>query len=371
MRVLMVGTKKIRGAGGMATHTEELIAHLRKLGVEVEHCLTSPSREYDIVRDRLIRLYTRTLGLSLKLLKDSKKFNIVHIQASGPLGGFLPAIVGALWKKLLGFRLVVTFHYSDTENFVKKHKKLMSFVLDNTDLLIVVSHLQKKVISSEVGGEGKIVVVPNGYNPEKFTPVDKREAREKLGLPEDSKILVNVGNLLPQKGQEFLIEAVDVVVNEVGRRDVLCVIIGKGSLYEKLAGLVREKGLEGHVRLTGWVSFEDLNLYLHAADLFVLSSLHEGNPTVMFEAMGCGLPFVGTGVGGVPEIITSGDYGLIAKPADARDLAEKILMALEKGWDAEKIRDYARRFTWENVARRTCEFYRYVERFGDTDRATN
>ena len=85
--------------------------------------------------------------------------------------------------------------------------------------------------------------------------------------------------------------------------------------------------------------------------------MSEGNPTVMFEALGVGLPFVGTAVGGVPEIITSEDYGLLCPPADPECLAEKILIALEKEWDREKIRKYAEQFTWEEIAKRVINIY--------------
>ena len=77
----------------------------------------------------------------------------------------------------------------------------------------------------------------------------------------------------------------------------------------------------------------------------------------MFEALGVGLPFVGTTVGGVPEIITSEDYGLLCPPADPECLAEKILTALEKNWDREKIRKYAEQFTWENIAKSVLNIY--------------
>lgn len=76
---------------------------------------------------------------------------------------------------------------------------------------------------------------------------------------------------------------------------------------------------------------------MNACDVFILPSLSEGNPTVMFECLGCGKPFVGTKVGGIPEIINSEDYSLLCEPANPKELAEKILIALDKGWDNEKI----------------------------------
>lgn len=99
---------------------------------------------------------------------------------------------------------------------------------------------------------------------------------------------------------------------------------------------------------------------MNAADLFVLSSLNEGNPTVMFEALGCGKPFVGTRVGGIPEIITSEDYGLLVKPGNVQDLADILLKALTKEWDSERIAAYARQYSWGYVVDRIIQVYNDV-----------
>ena len=90
---------------------------------------------------------------------------------------------------------------------------------------------------------------------------------------------------------------------------------------------------------------------MNASDLFVLPSLNEGNPTVMFEALGCGKPFVGSKVGGVPEVITSEEYGLLVEPGNSTDLAEKILQAFEEEWNRESILGIAAIFVEEYWAR--------------------
>ena len=109
-------------------------------------------------------------------------------------------------------------------------------------------------------------------------------------------------------------------------------------------------------------SHDEIPIWMNACDLFVLPSLNEGNPTVMFECLGCGTPFVGTKVGGIPEIITSDDYGLLCEPANPGELAEKILIALDKEWDCEKIQKYAEQFTWENIVEGIMDVYKKVSR---------
>jgi glycosyltransferase involved in cell wall biosynthesis len=80
----------------------------------------------------------------------------------------------------------------------------------------------------------------------------------------------------------------------------------------------------------------------------------------MFECLGCGKPFIGTTVGGEPEIITSEDYGLLSEPANPKELAEKVLIALDKEWDNENIRNYAEEFTWEDIAKEILKVYTKV-----------
>ena len=113
-----------------------------------------------------------------------------------------------------------------------------------------------------------------------------------------------------------------------------------------------------HVEFVGGKPHDKIPIWMNACDVFILPSLAEGNPTVMFECLGCGKPFIGTTVGGEPEIITSNNYGLLCEPANPKVLAEKILIALDKEWDGEKIRSYAERFRWENIAEEIMRVYK-------------
>ena len=103
---------------------------------------------------------------------------------------------------------------------------------------------------------------------------------------------------------------------------------------------------------------DKLNYYYNAADLFVLPSLSEGNPTVMFEALACGTPFIGTPVGGVPEVVDSDDYGLLARAGSPEDLATKIQEGLTKSWSRKKICGYAQRFSWDETVKPMLDLHR-------------
>ncbi|MEA3422002.1 MAG: glycosyltransferase, partial [Acidobacteriota bacterium] len=200
--------------------------------------------------------------------------------------------------------------------------------------------------------------IVNGYDPHKFKPIPMNEARERLGLEKKRKIILNISRLHEEKGQKYLIETIKKVLEH--RKDVLCIIGGSGPLKDKLERQVNDLNLQDHVKLIGFIPDELLSIWMNACDLFVMPSLSESFGVVQIEAMACGKPVVATYNGGSEEIITYEDYGLLCEPADLDKMAEKILIALNTDWDGGKILEYAKRFTWENVAMKIMEVYESV-----------
>jgi len=112
------------------------------------------------------------------------------------------------------------------------------------------------------------------------------------------------------------------------------------------------------VWLVGRKPREELPLWINACDIFVLASLNEGNPTVMFEALGCGIPFISTNVGGVSEIITSNEYGLICRSNDSTDLCNRIFEALNREWNRDTILNHALDYEWNKQKENLMEIYK-------------
>jgi len=284
--------------------------------------------------------------------KENLEFDLIHAHFTCPEG-----YVGAKLKEKYGTPLVITAHGYDIYDLPFKNEywgNKISYALDNADQNITVSKrnfgcIQKLKIKTDTE------IIPNGYDSNLFKPMDKAECRNKVDLPLDKRIILTVGNLLKIKGHKYLIEAMKEIVKK--RRDVLCLIIGSGNLKTMLENQIKELGLEEFVKLLGGRPHNEIAFWMNACDLFVLPSLSEGNPTVMFECLGCGKPFIGTKVGGEPDIITSDDYGLLCEPASPEELAEKILIALDKEWDEEYILNYAKQFTWENIAKEIVGVY--------------
>lgn len=278
-------------------------------------------------------------------------FDLIHAHFTWPSG-----YIGVRLKEEYGKPVITTIHenggWFDQE--VGMNHPLIKTAWSGADALIRVNKKDVPVLKQY---NEMVYSIPNGFSTA-FHPIDVAIARERLNLSGDMKIIFTLGALIKRKGFNCLIDAMEHIYNQ--REDVLCFIGGAGPERESLQGQIDQLRLGNKVKLLGSVPGDQLTLWMNACDLFVLPSLNEGNPTVMFEALGCGKPFVGTRVGGVPEVITSDDYGLLVEPADSEDLAEKILVALNREWDPEVILAYAERYTWENIAKEIVGVYEQV-----------
>jgi glycosyltransferase involved in cell wall biosynthesis len=201
-----------------------------------------------------------------------------------------------------------------------------------------------------------VTILPNGYKEELFHPIDTEKCRKFLGLPADKKIVLSVGNLQEVKGHKYLVEAMEHVVKK--RKDVICLIVGSGKLEIMLKKQIKLAGLFDYVKLVGAKPHSEIPLWMNACDLFVLPSLRESFGVVQIEAMGCGKPVVATYNGGSEEIITSEAYGLLCKPGNSKNLAEGILAGIENKYDQNKLINYAKSYSYDNIYKEIYSIYK-------------
>ncbi|MDI6877169.1 MAG: glycosyltransferase [Methanomicrobiales archaeon] len=303
--------------------------------------------------------YFRKLGekhyrrVKRQVQSDGIRFDLMHAHFTWPQG-----YTGLRLKEDYGVPLVLTAHGFDIYELPFQDdawRESITRVLNAADYIITVSRRNLGCIE-HLDVDTPVAVIPNGFSESKFYPMDPVKCRRMLDLPQDKKIVFTAGNLVEVKGHAYLIEAMERVVRE--RSDVLCVIVGDGLLRDHLRALIQEKRLEDHVFLAGRQPHHRIPIWMNACDLFVLPSLSEGNPMVLFETMGCGKPFIGSAVGGIPEVIQSEDHGMLMEPKNSEQMAAVILKALDKRWNTEEILQYARQFTWKSIARKTATIYR-------------
>ncbi|MFH1584678.1 MAG: glycosyltransferase [Patescibacteria group bacterium] len=212
-----------------------------------------------------------------------------------------------------------------------------------------------------------------------YNPVDMTAAREKAeeGIPEEYReafshpVVITMGRLTKQKGQWHLIRAFSAVKSHIP--DAELVILGEGELQEKLEHLAKDLGLGGSAHFLGWQ--ENPFAYLARARLFVLSSLWEGLPDVLLEAMACGLPIVSTDCRSGPREILApvteplfqtknveqGKYGILLPVCDGRWREHSESLTVEEHIMADAIvgllRDEAALAEFkEKSARRAADF---------------
>ncbi len=199
----------------------------------------------------------------------------------------------------------------------------------------------------------KVGVIGNGVDAQRFQPMNRQAARRALGLAEGGPVVVSVGTLAPAKGHQLLVAAIASIAARYPELNAY--ILGEGDYRAELEALVREKQLEGRVFLKGTRPNDELHLWFNAADVSCLASSREGWPNVLLESLACGTPVVGTRVGGIPEVISSPDLGVLVAPTyDA--VAAGLEVALNKQWDRDALVRYARGRTWEVVAEEAERF---------------
>ena len=146
------------------------------------------------------------------------------------------------------------------------------------------------------------------------------EAKRALGLPATGLLIGGVGRLSPEKGFDLLLRS---VADLVGRgRDVRLVLVGDGDDRPRLEGIAGELGIADRVRFAGWCG--DVRPYFEAMDIFALSSLREGLPNVLLEAMALGVPVVATRIAGIPRMIHDGRNGTLVEPGDGDALTGAV-----------------------------------------------
>ena len=304
-------------------------------------------------RFRGIWVYLETRAVSDYIKKNRLSFDLIHAHYVWPTGA-----LAANLKEEFNVPLIITEHAHKTlYPLIRRRDRILTRVCDSADAIIRPNKGDIALFSSIVSND-KIFHIVNGYNTGEIRCIPQEAAREKLGLSSTVCVLFNLAQLRPEKGQKYLIQAMKEVV--ATRDDVLCFIGGDGSQKRKLQAEIDRLNLGTHVKLLGHIRHSEVMYWYNACDIFVLPSLSECLPIVHLEAMACGKPVVATYNGGSEEIITSGEYGLLCQPAAPKELAEKILLALNKNWDREKILSYGQRFTWRNNAEETLRLYESV-----------
>lgn len=261
-----------------------------------------------------------SLGEWLKFYRflRAERFNIVFTQM------FFADTIGRFTARIARVPAIIMEEQNIIPNFPKRYiliNKLLRFATDaciSTTPAVTEYAMRRHGFRRE-----EIIEIPtNCVDTGKFDlPKDRAAFRRALGLPESALIIANVGRMIEQKGQEFLIRAAAIIAKE--RDDAYFVIVGDGELRAKLETLAKELGVAERIFFLG-VRKDVPNILVHS-DLFVFPSVYEGQGLILFDVFYAKLPVVASNTGGIPDVVRDGETGLLAEPGNAADLATKIL----------------------------------------------
>lgn len=271
---------------------------------------------------------------------------------------FTMSVYAAIVGHLASVPYVISMHGGTYFATAAKRKAALRWAARGAAAFVGVSEATREHLATALDlSLEQVRCVPNGV------PVplgDRDRARQALGIAENERLLLAVGNLYPVKGHLTLIDAAGNLSKCDGLPPWRIAIAGRGELESSLRERISELGLEARIHLLGLRS--DIGDLLAAADLWVMPSLSEGLPMALLEAMFAGLPIVASNVGGIPGVIRDSFNGMLVPPKDATALAER-LHALLRGPDAaRRLGEEARvaaqaEYSVQRMGQRYCELY--------------
>nr|WP_276698471.1 glycosyltransferase [Methanobacterium formicicum] len=291
-------------------------------------------------------------------LRKLNRMDVIHVQWPIPNG------LGALFlKKLYGIPYINTIHGEEVHLSKRYHLLFaLHWLVNNSSKTITNSNATRKFCLDAGLDEDKIDVIPFGVDTEFFRPLD---------VYKDENIfqILSVGYLIERKGFEYLIKAMPFVLKE--HKQARLKIVGSGPMESKLKELIYELNLEGEVEILKNVSDEELLMIYNSADIFVLPSIvdsqgnTEGLGVVLLEAMACGLPVIGSNVGGIPDIIENNESGLLVPERDIPSLTGAILQLttdhkLRGKLSHSSLNTVKNRFNWDHISESYIDDYNNV-----------
>jgi glycosyltransferase involved in cell wall biosynthesis len=199
----------------------------------------------------------------------------------------------------------------------------------------------------------KTRAVVNGCDLSVFHVGDRLEARQKLRIDPAAEALVYIGRMDVKKGLRELVEAAASLHPE--RPNLHVYLVGEGPDRPLIESAIQSNNATSYIHALPACAFDDVAVWMTAADLVTLPSYMEGCPNVVLEALACGRPVVATNVGGIPEIM-SDECGRLVPPREPVALAQALGSVLDTAWDAAAISARGSR-SWSTVAAELLEIF--------------
>jgi len=348
--------------GGVETHVIDLARGLKRKGYEplvvshggklVEKLAQDNIRHVDLpIHSKSPLVISSMVGRMHQVIKENN-IELVHAHSRVPAWICYMAMRGDKDNR----PFITTCHSTYSVH-------VGSRVMTMGDSMIAVSAFVRQHMLRNFGtAPDRITTVHNGIAPDLFDAARGREMvakyRHEFGLDGDTRVVGMVASLTPRKGYAFFIRAAQAILKKYP--NVVFLGVGGGVQKDELEAMARDAGLDGRFRFLG--VRQDVRDLIYSFDIFVLSSMSEGLPYVILEAMCMKKPIVSTNVGGIPEAIDHGANGLLVSPKDVDALAASILSLLQDKDKARALGEAAHQriadsFTVEKMVDQTEQIY--------------
>lgn len=272
----------------------------------------------------MVTFFPSSLIQGMKLCRNTR-YDVINSHFVIPSG-----LSGTVLSKVFNVPGVISIYGGDiydpskTTSPHRYHalKKLISELFHHSDRIIAESGNIKMYAEKYYRPDKRIEIIPVGFVP----PVIKSKPRKEMGLDDDEILIISVGRLVKRKGYDYAIRA----VARLQEKKVRYIIIGDGPEESNLKELAKELHMERKITFLGYQTEEKKYQYLENADVYLLSSLHEGFGICLMEAMYAGLPIVATDNGGQTEFLTEGNNALFVPVGDVDRTAGKLDTLIEQ-----------------------------------------
>lgn len=264
----------------------------------------------------------RIIRAIYSFLKNNE-VDIIHVH------GFKETLLGGVAARLLRkkVKIIRTFHGQGLTNSSFKHKVIdrLNAYFFSDQLITVSEDLEKFLLNCGIN-DSILQVVHNGVAVDETRPTEKKELiKAAFGIPKDAFVIGTLGRMVPVKGHDYFLQGAKEIIAK--KPDVYFVICGGGPLLERSQEWLSSENLNDNIKIIGFR--KDPYNIINCFDIFALTSLHEGIPMVLLEAMFLGKPIVTTAVGGIPEFIVNNTTGITIPAKSVADFSAACLELLK------------------------------------------
>lgn len=344
----------VGGSGVVATELGKLLA---EKGHEI-HFITSsiPFRlgkfypniffhEVEVNQYSVFQYPPYDLALASKMAEVAKreKLDLLHVHYAVP-----HAVCAVLAKQMLddNIKIVTTLHGTDITvlGYDPSLSEMIKFGIEKSDAVTAVSYQLKKDTEQLLKTRKEIIPVHNFVDERIYYRRDNNsELKQTYGIQEDEKVIVHISNFRPVKRIQDVIKAFSLIRKEMPSKLLL---IGNGPELTVACELVREHNIEDDVLFLG--KQENVGELFSICDLKLLLSEKESFGLVLLEAMACGVPVIGTRIGGIPEVIVDGETGYMVEVGDTDSVADKAISLLKNDERYNRFRENSVQHVREN-----------------------